>query len=56
MPLNGTIWIIMQHAGSVYSRFVFDLINLIYQNLFNHQPLDGFLVINTIKLFAKIGI
>ena len=30
------------------------VINLIYENLFNHQPFDGLsVIINTIKLFAK---
>ena len=30
------------------------VINLIYKNLFNHQPFDGLsIIINTIKLFTQ---
>ena len=33
------------------------VINLIYKNLFNHQPFAGLLImINTNKLFAEKGI
>ena len=57
MPLNGIIWIIMQHLRSL-STFALDafltVINLIYKNLLNHQPLDGLsVIINNIKLFTK---
>ena len=60
MPLHGSIWIIMQHSRSC-STFTLDAfltaINLIYKNLFNHEPFDGLsTVINTIKLFAKKGL
>ena len=35
----------------------FNVINLIYKNLFIQQPFDGLsIIINTIKLFAKKGI
>ena len=47
----------MQHLRN-WSTFTLDafltVINLIYRNLFNHQPYDGLsIIINTIKLFAK---
>ena len=57
MLLNGIIWIIMQHSRnwSMFTLGVFlTVINLIYENLFNHQPFDGLsVIINTFKLFAK---
>ena len=41
MPLNGIIWIRMQHSRS-WNMIVLDtlltVINLIYKNLFYHQP------------------
>ena len=60
MPLNGIIWIIMQHSRN-WSTFTLDafltVINLIYKNLFNHELFDGLsIIINTIKLFAKTNI
>ena len=56
MPLND-IQIITQHLRS-WSTFTLDAfltaIDLIYKNLFNHQPFDGLtIIIHTIKLFAK---
>ena len=60
MLLNGIVWTIMQHSGS-WSMFTLDafltVINLIYKNLFYHQPFDGLsTIINTVKLFTKEGI
>ena len=47
----------MQHSRS-WITFTLDAFltvnNLIYKNLFYHQPFDGLsIIINTIKLFAK---
>ena len=55
MPLNGIIWIIMSRNLSTLTLEAFlTIINLIYENLFNHQPLNGLsVIINAIKLFAK---
>ena len=60
MPLNGIIWIIIQHSWSS-STFTLDafltVINLIYKILSNYQPFDSLsIIINTIKLFAKKNI
>ena len=57
MQLNGIISTIMQHSRS-WSAFTLDaflaVANLIYKNLFNHQPFDDLsIIINTIKVFAK---
>ena len=58
MPLNGTIWIIMQHSRS-WSMFTLDalltVINLIYKNLIKpFQPFDGLsIIINDIKFLLK---
>ena len=57
MPLNGIIWIIMQHtkSSSTFSVDAFlTVINLLCKNIFNYQPSDGLsIIINTIKLFAR---
>ena len=46
----------MQHSRS-WSMLTLDVfltvINLIYKNLFYHQPFDGSLIINTLKLFVN---
>ena len=60
MPLNGIIYIIIQHSRS-RSTFTLDafltVINLIYKNRFNHQPFHGLsIIISTFKLFAKKAI
>ena len=57
MPLNGIIWIIIQHSRN-WSTFTLDgfltVMNFIYKKLFNHQPFDGLsIIINTIKLFTN---
>ena len=60
MLLNVIVWTIMQNSRS-WSAFTLDafltVINLIYKNLFFHQPFDGLsIIINAIKLFAKRNI
>ena len=55
MLLHDIIWILMQHSRS-WSMLTLDVfltvINLIYKNLFYHQPFDGSLIINKLKLFV----
>ena len=54
MLLNGIVWIIMQHLRSRTTPTLvmfLTVINLIYKNLFYHQPFEPF--INAINLFAK---
>ena len=60
MTLNGIIWVTMKHSRN-RTTFTLDevltVINLIYKNLFNHQPYHALsIIVKTIKLLAKKGI